>query len=264
MIFCRQLTACVAVAVCLASCTKRPPVEPPAASTATVASQENPLVWDAMEKTIDAKPGDGAVEFEFDVTNKSARLVTISEVHTSCGCTVAQLPSTPWKIAAGSGGTMKVTVDFSGKEGRVTKTVEITSSEGLQTLLVNVNIPPPDEKQRERNRRIALANRQEVFRNECATCHAAAIGKKTAGELFQAACTVCHISAHRASMVPDLLTAREHRDAAFWRKWITEGKEGSLMPAFAQSHGGPLTEAQIESLVAFALASLPTEPRPAN
>ena len=33
------------------------------------------------------------------------------------------------------------------------------------------------------------------------------------------------------------------------------------MPAFAQSQGGPLTDQQIESLIEFALASLPTQPR---
>jgi mono/diheme cytochrome c family protein len=73
-------------------------------------------------------------------------------------------------------------------------------------------------------------------------------------------CGVCHLAGHRASMVPDLLVAREPRDAAWWTKWITEGKEGSLMPAFALQQGGPLSRSQIVSLVDFALANLPTEP----
>jgi hypothetical protein len=62
-------------------------------------------------------------------------------------------------------------------------------------------------------------------------------------------------------MVPDLLIARERRDSAWWQRWIAEGKEGTLMPAFAQARGGPLTEAQVASLVEFALSHLPTEPR---
>ena len=85
--------------------------------------------------------------------------------------------------------------------------------------------------------------------------------QKTGAELFHTACGICHFAAPRASVVPDLLTAREPRDAAFWRKWISEGKEGTLMPAFAQAQGGPLTDQQIESLIEFALASLPTQPR---
>jgi hypothetical protein len=67
---------------------------------------------------------------------------------------------------------------------------------------------------------------------------------------------------HRASMVPTLLVAREPRDAAFWRKWISEGKEHTLMPAFAKEHGGPLTPEQIESLVEFAVTSFPKVPPP--
>ena len=62
-------------------------------------------------------------------------------------------------------------------------------------------------------------------------------------------------------MVPDLLVARETRDATYWTKWISEGREGSLMPAFAATHGGPLSDAQIASLVEFALRQLPTAPR---
>jgi mono/diheme cytochrome c family protein len=222
----------------------------------------HPLVWDAMEKTIDAKPGDGAAEFTFDVKNKSDHVVTITDVSTSCGCTVVEMPRTPWKLAPGESGSIGVTVDFGGKDGKVTKSVFVDSADGLQTLLVNVNIPVPDEAKRERNRQLTLANRQAVFHNDCASCHVAPIGTKTGVELFQAACGICHLSVHRASMVPELLTAREHRDAAYWRKWIGEGKEQTLMPAFAQERGGPLSPAQIDSLVEFALKQLPTEPRP--
>lgn len=223
--------------------------------------RNHPLVWDAMEKTIEAKPGDAAADFAFTVTNKSAGAVTITEVNTSCGCTVVEMPRTPWKLAPGETGSIDVTVDFTGKEGRLTKSVFVDSAAGLQTLLVNVDIPVPDEAKRERNRQLAQANRQAVFGGECASCHTAKIGTKRGGDLFQAACAVCHLSPHRASMVPDLLVAREHRDAAFWRKWISEGRDGSLMPAFAPSRGGPLTDAQIASLVDFVLKQLPTEPR---
>ena len=52
----------------------------------------------------------------------------------------------------------------------------------------------------------------------------------------------------------------EKRDAAYWRKWIAEGKEQTLMPAFHEKHGGPLSETQVESLVTFVLKNFPTEP----
>ena len=235
--------------------------ETPMSQVAITAQSANPLVWDATEKTIEAKSGDGAAEFSFRVTNRSTHAVTIKDVHTSCGCTVAELPATPWVIAPGAGGAMKVTLDFAGKSGRVTKTAEIDSSEGLQTLLVTVIVAATDEQQRDRNRQLALVNRQAVFRGACATCHAEPIGAKKGAELFKVACAICHISAHRASVVADLLTARDHRDAESWRKWISEGREGTLMPAFSKSRGGPLSDEQIASLVDFALQSFPTEPR---
>ena len=222
--------------------------------------RKNPLVWDAAEKTIEAAPGDGAAEFMFQVTNKGAQPVTIQSAHTSCGCTVAELPSLPWTLAPGAGGVMKVTVDFAGKDGWLAKSVTVASSEGSQTLYVTVKIPPPDEAQRARNRQLAMANRQAVFRNDCASCHASPLGAKTGGDLFNMACQICHASPRRASMVPDLAVAREPRDAAYWTKWIAEGREGTLMPAFAAEHGGPLTREQMASLVDFALKQLPTEP----
>jgi hypothetical protein len=41
------------------------------------------------------------------------------------------------------------------------------------------------------------------------------------------------------------------RDAAYWEKWIREGGEGTLMPAFAKAQGGPLDDAQVSSLVRY-------------
>jgi hypothetical protein len=37
----------------------------------------------------------------------------------------------------------------------------------------------------------------------------------------------------------------------FWRTWISYGKPGSVMPAFAKSQGGPLDDLQIASLAQF-------------
>lgn len=221
----------------------------------------HPLVWDAMEKTLEARPGEGTADFVFVVRNVSAEPVHVMEVRPSCGCTVAELPENPWILAPGAKGSFRATVDFRGKHGRFAKGIYVLSSAGTQLLNVTINIPEPPDAEREANRQLAAADRQAVFRGECAKCHAEPAIGKTGGPLFLAACGVCHISERRASMVPDLLIAREPRDEAYWRKWITEGKENTLMPAFAPDRGGPLTGDQIESLVAYALKYLPTEPR---
>ena len=234
---------------------------PAGARAAEPARPPHPLVWDAMEKTVTPKPGDGAVEFEFTVTNRSADKVTIAELLPSCGCTTTDMPAKPWVLAPGASGSFRATVDISGKHGKFSKVIHVNSSAGVQMLGLVVNLPDdPEHNRRQGNQAAALANRQAVFKGDCASCHVAPTVGKTGDELFHAACGICHAASPRAAMVPDLMVAAAPRDEAYWRKWIAEGREGSLMPAFAQKHGGPLTEAQIESLIAFALQRLPTAP----
>jgi mono/diheme cytochrome c family protein len=52
-------------------------------------------------------------------------------------------------------------------------------------------------------------------------------------------------------MVPDLKNQGKVTDREHWVRWITFGRHGSLMPAFAQSEGGPLTDEQIDSLADY-------------
>jgi len=113
---------------------------------------------------------------------------------------------------------------------------------------------------REQNQQLALADRQAVFRGDCASCHADVAKGKQGKELYVAACGVCHEAEHRATMVADLHTAKQERNAEYWHNWITNGKQGSLMPAFATSAGGILDEAQIASLVDYLMKNMPTKP----
>ena len=196
----------------------------------------------------------------FSVTNRTDHDVVINSTATSCHCTVAEPPRTPWIIEPGATEALKVTVDVRGKRGSLTKTIYVDTSEGEQLLLVHVNIPPPKAVRREMNLIMAQADRQAVLKGDCASCHVTpTIGKKGA-ELFQTACVICHAAEHRASMVPDLMVAKGPRDAAYWRKWIREGADGTLMPAFAQEHGGSLDEEQIASLITYLVENLPTAP----
>lgn len=222
------------------------------------------LLWDSTEKLIKAAPGEHAAEFQFTVTNVSDRTVTIKQLMPTCGCTVAEMPASPWVLEPGASGAFAGTIDFKGKSGVVKKAIHVTSSEGVQTLTIGVEVAQMDDAERRRNQELAQANRQVVFQGECAKCHLTPAVGKTGGALFMAACAVCHISEHRSSIVPDLLVAKTSRDAEYWRRWIAEGKEGTLMPAWSKRHGGPLTDEEVESLVTFALGALPTAPREDN
>jgi cytochrome c553 len=220
----------------------------------------NPLVWDATEKTCDAKPGDPAANFAFTVRNTSDRPVAILEITTSCHCTTATPPRWPWTLAPGETGTLRVTIDLRSRYGALNKTVYIDASTGYQQLFLTVHAPLPPAVRRDMNLAAAQLDRQTILRGDCASCHVKpAVGRQGA-ELFQAACAICHGAKTRASMVPDLAVATTRRDAAYWRRWISEGRENTLMPAFARDRGGFLDAGQIDSLVAYLLKALPTAP----
>ncbi len=222
---------------------------------------EHPIVWDAMEKTYDATGGESEITIEFTFRNTSDQPVEIRNIATSCHCTVVRPHPNPWVIAPGASDKIETIVDVRSRRGGLSKRIWVGTSAGEQMLRVHVNLPPPPAGRREMNLKLAQADRQAVLRGDCASCHVTPALGKTGQDLFVAACVICHTDEiHRANMVPDLHVATVHRDEAYWRKWISEGAPGTLMPAFAKEHGGFLEREEIDALVAHLLATLPTEP----
>lgn len=232
------------------------------------------LKWDSVLKERTAKEGDTNLVFQFQFTNKSPTSITVSKIGLSCGCTVARATDLPWSVSPGGTGNLEIDMDVRGKYGTVTKAVTVETSAGTEVLTVRAQIPfqPPtnssvsatfgnqhsggkptgaEQETRSRNLLRALADRQAVFRGDCAKCHAEPAKGKVGAELYAAACGVCHDSQHRASMVPDLQKLNKPTDREYWRKWISDGRAGSLMPAFIEKLHGPLTAAQVESLVEY-------------
>jgi mono/diheme cytochrome c family protein len=258
------------------------PEPPPFQPTA----DPNVLRWDADSKTHQLQPGETTVQFTFWLTNISSREVLITRTSTSCGCTVAQLPSVPWPIPPGGNGPIQVSMNLVGKSGLITKGVTVDTSVGVKYLVVKTDIPSGvrpgatpatvvasgamNDGERLQNMQMALADRQVVFKNkDCAKCHADPAQGKTDGRLiYVAVCATCHNSHLRAAMVPDLRALKHPTDADHWRKWITYGRAGSMMPAFAASEGGPLNEQQVNALIdfmvrAFASRAVPAQAAPA-
>jgi len=197
-------------------------------------------------------------------TNSALVPVTILNVHPSCGCTTAELPPVPWTIAAGSNAQFKVSVNLAGKSGVLFKTVNVSTDRGSKTLTLRINILPPapatdmTEAQRAAGIAAAKIDRQAVFKGECASCHLKNSEGKYGQQLFEAFCAICHEAKQRASMVPDLHNLQVPTGEEFWRTWVTAGKAGSLMPAFATSQGGPLNDLQIASLAAYLNVACPS------
>jgi mono/diheme cytochrome c family protein len=246
---------------------------------AVAPADPNALKWDAETKEYEAKAGEATAPFTFWLTNVSSSEVLINSVRTSCGCTVAKLPSQPWHIAPGTGGPIEVTVNLAGKSGLIAKGVTVDSTAGIKQLTVRVNIPTGTtgpgqvpgqvasvmgDTERLKNMQQALADRQVVFKNQdCAKCHSEPAKGKTDGRLIYAAvCSTCHDSHLRAAMVPNLRALPHATDAEHWRKWIAYGRAGSMMPAFAEAEGGPLNDQQVNALVDFMVRAFPSRPQP--
>lgn len=222
------------------------------------------LTWETLEQSYDAKPGETTAEFSFPFRNVSDAPVEVRGISTSCRCTAGIMRAQPWIIAPGTSDTLRVIVDLRSRRGALTKTIYVDTTAGEELLLVHVQVPTPPAIQREMNLMVAQADRQAVLRGDCVSCHVTPAVGKMGGELFQAACQVCHGAEHRASMVPDLKAPPTvRRDGAYWNEWIRNGKDGTLMPAWDKKRGGVLDDAQIESLIAYLLANLPSEPVPA-
>ena len=223
------------------------------------------LAWEATSKSVEATNDQELARFTFTFTNISGSKVYVLNVHPSCGCTTAELPPVPWLIQPGASGTIGFIVNLAGKSGTLYKPVSLATEKGKIDLLLRINIqpppPPPPMSEAERAAGIAAAkiDRQAVFKGDCASCHLKKVEGKYGQQLYEALCIICHEDKNRATMVPDLGNLKVPTNEEFWRAWITAGKAGSLMPAFATSQGGPLSDLQIASLAAYLNAIHPSK-----
>ena len=217
------------------------------------------IAWDSVEKTLDVPAETNVAVFSFSFTNIMANDLAILEVHPSCGCTTAELPTAmPWMIPAGGNGKFKASVNLNatGHSGTLFKRVTVTTDKGTKDLLLRINILPEvirplSDAERMAGMQAAKVDRQAIFHGDCASCHAKNIQGQYGEQLYRSVCGICHDSEHRASIVPDLSKLTVPTNPDFWRTWITYGKPGSVMPAFAITQGGVLTDMQIATLISY-------------
>lgn len=254
----------------------------PSADAPTVAPPsppDNALAWDANERKHQAAPGEMNVPFTFRYTNVSTADVFIHAIRPSCGCTVVKNgPVLPHRIAPGESDQIEVAMNLAGKSGSVVKAVVVDTSAGTKTLLLRVEIPAASstngfvvpraaagvdaDVRRAAGMAAATADRQAIFKADCAKCHVEPATGREGKDLYAASCGICHDAEHRASMVPDLKALPHPTSPEFWLAMITEGKPGTLMPAFSEKNGGNLTDLQIASLVKHLTRTIPANPIP--
>jgi cytochrome c553 len=248
-----------------------PPVFVPDTSHSNDPLPDGILAWDELMKKTDATNGQDFARFTFSFTNVTAGNVTILSVHPGCGCTTADLPPVPWMLPAGMNGQINLSVNLAGKTdvaGVVPKYVDVVTDKGSKRLNLVINVLPPviptlTDAERARGVEMAKADRQAVFKTDCAACHARPTTGKYGKALYDAACAICHEGEHRATMVPDLHNLKVPTNDEFWRTWIAHGKAGSLMPAFSTAEGGPLNDMQIATVAAYLNMEIPSLPVPA-
>lgn len=241
------------------------PTAPPHATFPQLSNVPLPagiLAFDAEQKEFVARPNEMNAAFTFNVTNISPNEVSINYIQTSCGCTTAKI-QLPIKLAPTGATEIPINMNLAGKSGVVIKTVTIHTDKGHKVVMVKSTIqaPPPDTAgaamMRERNQQIAMQDRQSVFKGDCARCHVEPVIGKMGKELYVTACGICHDAEHRASMVQDLRQLKVTPNAEYWKFFIVNGKPGTLMPAFSQAQGGPLSDAQVASLVEYLVKDFP-------
>jgi mono/diheme cytochrome c family protein len=216
------------------------------------------LAFDGEIKSYDASPGEMSAPFTFNLTNVWTNEIVITNVKASCHCTVASMPSEPWHLAPQASGQVKARIDLQGKMGSITKTLTFFTSVGTRIVYLKVNVPPPPslsgkmtDAERMAARLKATADAQAIFKGDCASCHADKGRNAYGQDLYALDCGICHESSHRDSKVPDLHALKQPTDFDYWKTIITFGKAHTMMPAFAASQGGPLTEPQIISLATY-------------
>src|SRR5208282_4104488 len=101
-----------------------------------------------------------------------------------------------------------------GKSGSLFKTVNVSTDKGSKTLTLRINIvpapthqmtealpgtPPMTDAQRAAGVAAAQADRQAVFKGDCAACHLKNVQGNYGQTLYAAACAICHDATPRAS-----------------------------------------------------------------
>lgn len=238
------------------------PIVNPMSHLSNIPMPADVLAFDEEQKEYNAKPDEINVPFIFNLTNISTGDVTITYVQTSCGCTTTKI-QLPMKLSPGDTTNIPINMNLAGKSGVVPKSVTLHTDKGHKVLWVKANIqaPPPNSAaeamNRQRNQQLALADRQAVFKGDCAKCHVEPLIGKTGKELYTAACGICHEAEHRATMVTDLHNLKIAPNAEYWKFFIVNGKPGTLMPAFSHAQGGPLSDAQVATLVEYLVKEFP-------
>jgi hypothetical protein len=139
-------------------------------------------------------------------------------------------------------GRIQATVRTDGKEGPITKTIQVKTNDPLRPLIVlklKAEVKDPFHE--------GISKPGNLFHEPCRRCHVdRGIGKR-GGHLFSADCLMCHSRGKDAKPLASLRKLPRDRI----KKGIEDGVSDTMMPGFSSRSGGPLTNVQIRSLIEY-------------
>ena len=182
----------------------------------------------------------------FTLRNIGDQTLEIREIKPSCGCTAIMAESK--SIPPGQESKLQVSVDTTGKEAEIEKTILVVSNDSMRprvTLTVSLLVEPGEHPDFDIG--------ESLFSPRCASCHVDS-GKGLKGRaLFQAICYQCH-GENGEGKSAAALNGREYlqqHDDQYLFNWIARGKRGTAMAGYGEEYGGFLSKEQIDSLIKF-------------
>ena len=177
------------------------------------------------------------VEHVFELSNAGDEDLLIEKLVAASGNTKAKASS--GRLKPGEKGSITVVIDLRGKKGVFSKTIDVYTNDPItpvNTLSLKFSVKD----------RIHMAqySANAIFSEECRACHVEQGRGKKGWDLFKTDCFMCHNAGKNTS-----LSTMSKKPSKEMLKAIKDGVENTLMPGFALSNGGPLDEADIQSLI---------------
>ena len=196
---------------------------------------------------------------KFKVSNSGGVPLAITDIKSSCGCTFPV-----WKqrtLKPGETVELPVTVDTAMKQDKVERTMDVFSADPQRpkvTLTIKLEVNDP-------HKGLAMGSERgpsKIFTSEkCSSCHVDQGVGQFGKDLFEGDCAMCHRPGAKGTShegkppVGPELEALELKDPRLLKHMKDVIRNGSKthrsMPGFAATAGGPLSDEQIDSLVAY-------------
>src|SRR5687768_4916546 len=226
------------------------------------------IAVDTADFSFGRLPNDRAVEHVFKVSNTGDKPLVITRVQTSCGCTAAMMESSV--IDPGKTGRLRVQFNPKGQKQVVTRTVTVHSNDEVQPALalrISAEVVPVGEEKKAAPapRRAHPPRPRLAFVGECLKCHGPRSPSESGEKLYLSTCASCHGPSGEGVTLggkevigPALrLTGMTVKSPAGLRQVIAAGTGHPFMPGFGREYGGPLSDAQVASVVEHILKALP-------